>query len=164
MSAPPVWRSGWRWLPLSLAVVVLDQLTKAVVMRHIGYGTYVSVLPVLDFTLRYNPGAAWSMLAEATGWQRWLFSGLALVVSVAILVWLRRLDGRSRSWLAVAVALILAGAVGNLIDRLWLGQVVDFIVAHWGEHQFPAFNVADSAITIGAGLMLFDALTDKSER
>jgi len=164
MSMPKLWQSGWRWLPLSLLVVVLDQLTKAVVVRHIAYASYVTVLPVLDFTLRYNPGAAWSMLAGATGWQRWLFSGLALAVSVVILVWLRRLDGRSRRWLAVAVALILAGAVGNLIDRLWLGQVVDFIVAHWGEHQFPAFNVADSAITIGAGLMLFDALTDKSGR
>jgi signal peptidase II len=149
-------------LPLSLVVILLDQVTKLVVARHIGYGTYVTVLPVLDFTLRYNPGAAWSMLADAAGWQRWLFSVLALAVSVVILIWLRRLDGHSRRLLAAAVALILAGAVGNLIDRLWLGQVVDFIVAHWGEHQFPAFNVADSAITIGAGLMLFDALTDKS--
>ena len=155
--------SGWRWLPLSLGVVVLDQASKALVVRHIAYGAYVTVLPVLDLTLRYNPGAAWSMLAGAGGWQRWLFSGLAAAVSVGVLLWLRRLDDRSRL-LGLSLALILAGAVGNLLDRIRLGQVVDFVVVHWGEHQFPAFNVADSAITVGAGLMLFDALLGPGSR
>ena len=165
MSAPTrAWHSGWRWLPLSLLVLIADQLSKAWVSRHIAYGAYVTVLPVLDLTLRYNPGAAWSMLAGATGWQRWLFSGLAVAVCVAILVWLRRMDGRSGRLLAVGLVLILAGALGNLLDRLWLGQVVDFIVAHWDEHQFPAFNVADSSITIGAGLLLLDALTGRDLR
>ncbi|MEJ0007316.1 MAG: signal peptidase II [Steroidobacteraceae bacterium] len=111
------------------------------------------------FTLRYNRGAAWSMLDGASGWQRWLFSGLAIVVGVALLVWLRGLNGRTQKLLSLSLTLILAGALGNLVDRLLSGQVVDFILVHWNDAQFPAFNVADSAITVGAALMLLDAFT-----
>jgi signal peptidase II len=105
----------------------------------------------------HNTGAAFSFLRDAGGWQRWLFSVLALAVSVALLQWLRRLPRRA-NLLASALACILAGALGNLLDRLRLGYVIDFIQVHWREHYFPAFNVADSAITIGAGLLLLDAL------
>jgi signal peptidase II len=118
------------------------------------------VLPVLNITLRYNTGAAFSFLADASGWQRWFFAGLALVVASAIVVWLRRMDGRGQARLACSLSLIMAGAIGNVIDRLHLGHVVDFIHVHWNNWDFPAFNVADSAITIGAILMLLDAYLD----
>jgi len=152
--------SGWRWLPLAALVLVLDQVSKAWIVSHMAYGGIHTLLPVLDITLRYNRGAAWSMLDSASGWQRWLFSGLAVVVGVGLLVWLRRINGRTQQLLAVSLSLILAGALGNLIDRLHSGQVVDFILAHWHDAQFPAFNVADSAITVGAALMLLDAFSD----
>ena len=152
--------SGWRWLPLAVGVVVLDQLSKAWIVSHMAYGGIRTLLPVLDITLRYNRGAAWSMLDSASGWQRWLFSGLAVVVGIGLVVWLRRIDARTQKLLALSLSLILAGALGNLIDRLLSGQVVDFILAHWHDAQFPAFNVADSAITVGAALMLLDAFSD----
>ena len=152
--------SGWLWLPLAALVIALDQLSKAWIVNHIPYGGIRTLLPVLDITLRYNRGAAWSMLDGASGWQRWLFSGLAVVVGVGLLYWLRRLNGRAQKLLCLSLVLILAGAVGNLADRLLSGQVVDFILAHWNDSQFPAFNVADSAITVGAALMLLDAFTE----
>jgi signal peptidase II len=152
--------SGWRWLPLAVLVVALDQLSKAWIVSHMAYGGIRTLLPVLDITLRYNRGAAWSMLDSASGWQRWLFSALAVVVGVGLVVWLRRINGRTQKLLALSLSLILAGALGNLIDRLHSGQVVDFILAHWHDAQFPAFNVADSAITVGAALMLLDAFSD----
>jgi signal peptidase II len=152
--------SGWRWLPLAVLVIAVDQISKAWIVSHMAYGGIRTLLPVLDITLRYNRGAAWSMLDSASGWQRWLFSGLAVVVGVGLLVWLRRIDGRTQKLLALSLSLILAGALGNLIDRLHSGQVVDFILAHWHDAQFPAFNVADSAITVGAALMLLDAFSD----
>jgi signal peptidase II len=157
---PTAWQSGWRWLPLAVLVIALDQLSKAWIVNHVPYGGIRTLLPVLDITLRYNRGAAWSMLDSASGWQRWLFSGLAVVVGIGLLYWLRRLDARRQKLLALSLALILAGALGNLIDRLLNGQVVDFILAHWNDAQFPAFNVADSSITVGAALMLLDAFTD----
>jgi signal peptidase II len=157
---PPALGSGWRWLPLVALVIAVDQLSKLWIVNHMAYGGVRVLLPVLDITLRYNRGAAWSMLDSASGWQRWLFSGLAVVVGVGLLVWLRRINGRTQKLLALSLSLILAGALGNLIDRLHSGQVVDFILAHWHDAQFPAFNVADSAITVGAALMLLDAFSD----
>jgi len=148
---------GWRWLPVAAVVIVIDQLSKAWMVRHFRYAEDVVVLPVLNITLRFNNGAAFSMLADASGWQRWLFTGLAIAVGGAILVWLYRLDARAERLLSVSLALILAGAIGNLIDRVRLGHVVDFIDFHWKDVHFPAFNVADSAITIGAALMLLEA-------
>ncbi len=114
------------------------------------------MLPVLQITRLHNTGVAFSFLDNAAGWQRWVFTALAVVVSAAMVVWLRRID-RSARVLGSAVALILGGAIGNAIDRMRLGHVIDFINAHWNEHYFPAFNVADSAITVGAGLLLLDA-------
>ncbi|HYK26082.1 MAG TPA: signal peptidase II [Steroidobacteraceae bacterium] len=148
---------GWRWLPVALLVILLDQLTKNWIAHHFAYGSRVVLLPVLEITLRYNRGAAFSMLADASGWQRWFFTGLALAVAIGIIEWLRRLDARRQWLLAISLSLILAGALGNLIDRLRLGHVIDFIVVHWKDAYFPAFNVADSAITVGAILMLLDA-------
>jgi signal peptidase II len=161
---PPAGRSGWLWLPLAVVVILIDQLSKAWIVNHVAYGGIRTLLPVLDITLRYNRGAAWSMLDSASGWQRWLFSGLAVVVGIGLVYWLRRINGRTQALLSLSLSLILAGALGNLIDRLLHGQVVDFILAHWNDAQFPAFNVADSAITVGAALMLLDAFTDGRRR
>ncbi|HVW69807.1 MAG TPA: signal peptidase II [Steroidobacteraceae bacterium] len=149
--------NGWRWLPLTLGVIVLDQATKLWMVQHFRLYETFKVLPVLDITLMFNTGAAFSFLSSSSGWQKWLFVALALLVSGAILVWLRRLRARSQALLCCSLTLILAGALGNVIDRLRIGHVVDFIAAHWGAAYFPAFNVADSAITCGAVLLLLDA-------
>ena len=153
----PAWASGWCWLPLSLVVITADRVVKLWMMHHFAPAERVRVLPVLDIILTYNTGAAFSFLADASGWQRWLFVLLALGVSAALIVWMRRLDARVHGLLACGLALIVGGALGNMIDRLTTGRVVDFIHVHWGAHYFPAFNIADSAITIGAALLLLDA-------
>jgi len=153
----PARLSGWRWLPLAAAVVVADQAIKAWMVHHFSPFERVRVLDVLDIILTYNTGAAFSFLADAPGWQRWLFVLLALVVSAALIVWMRRLRAAAHALLAGGLALIVGGALGNMIDRLTLGRVVDFIHVHAGNAYFPAFNLADSAITIGAGLLLLDA-------
>jgi signal peptidase II len=150
-------RSGWVWLPLTVVVIALDQLSKWWIVQHFQPYEHFRVLPVLDITLAFNEGAAFSFLADASGWQRWVFTGLAILVGGGILMWMRRLKGRTQWLLCCALALILAGALGNVIDRLRIGHVVDFILAHWNNSYFPAFNVADSAITVGAAFLLFDA-------
>jgi signal peptidase II len=147
------------WLWLSLAVVVLDQATKFLVTRFLDLYERVEVLPVLDFTLLHNTGAAFSLLADASGWQRNFFVVLGVGVSLALVVWLWRLP-RGERLLPISLALIVGGAIGNVIDRLLHGHVVDFIHAHWGAAYFPAFNIADSAITIGAVLLLLDAFRE----
>jgi signal peptidase II len=152
--------SGWRWLPLAAGVIVADQLVKAWIIHHLTLFERVHVLPVLDIILTYNSGAAFSFLSDASGWQRWLFVLLALGVSVVLIAWLRRLSARTQGLLACGLALIVGGALGNMLDRLTLGRVVDFIHVHWGAAYFPAFNLADSAITIGAGVLLLDAWRD----
>jgi signal peptidase II len=153
--------SGLPWLPVTIAVIALDQIVKLWIVAHLAlYGT-VRLLPVLDITLTYNRGAAFSFLAGASGWQKWLFAGLAVVVAAGIVHWLRRLNGRTQRLLCLSLTLIMGGALGNLIDRLRIGHVIDFILAHWHGVYFPwAFNVADSAITVGATLLLLDALLE----
>jgi signal peptidase II len=153
----PAAASGWRWLPLSLVVIIADRAVKLWITHHFAPLERVHVLKVLDIILTYNTGAAFSFLADASGWQRWLFVLLALGVSAALIVWMRRLDARVHGLLACGLALIVGGALGNMIDRLTSGRVVDFIHVHWGRAYFPAFNIADSAITIGAALLLLDA-------
>jgi signal peptidase II len=148
------------WLWLSLAVVALDQATKFLVTRFLELYERVEVLPVLDFTLLHNTGAAFSILADASGWQRGFFVALGIVVSLALVVWLWRLP-RGERLLPIALALIVGGAIGNVIDRVTHGYVIDFIHAHWGASYFPAFNIADSAITIGAALLLLDAFREQ---
>jgi signal peptidase II len=145
------------WLALSALLIALDQWTKHLISSNLGsYETRV-VLPVFNLVNAQNRGAAFSMFDHDGAWQRWAFSGLGLGVSVALVLWIARLE-RSARLLAGSLALILAGALGNVIDRLRLGHVVDFLQVHWGEHYFPAFNVADSAITVGAAGLLLDAL------
>ena len=148
--------SNWLWL--SLAVVALDQWTKYLVTDHLDEFEQVILLPVLELMRLHNEGAAFSFLSGASGWQRWLFTALALVVSGAILVWLRRLPTHGRNLLAAGLCLVLGGALGNVIDRVLWGHVIDFIRVHYVDWYFPAFNVADSAITIGTGMMILDML------
>jgi signal peptidase II len=148
-------RSSLPYVWLSLLIVILDQLTKAWVVRKIAMFQTVNVLPVLQITHVYNRGAAFSFLNDSSGWQRWAFAALALIVSALIIGWLRRIDRREMV-LASGAALVLGGAIGNLIDRLRLGHVIDFVAAHWGPHYFPIFNLADSAITVGVILWLLD--------
>src|SRR5882724_8238589 len=148
------------WLLLSVLVVIADQASKYYIAQNFGEFEHISVLPVLDITRMHNVGAAFSFLASASGWQRWVFIGLALSVSIAIIVWLLRLPRGASFLLAAGLALVLGGALGNVIDRIRLGHVIDFIHFHWNRAYFPAFNVADSAITVGAALLLLDALFD----
>ena len=146
------------WLLLSVLVVLADQASKYYIAQHFGEFEHITLLPVLDITRMHNVGAAFSFLASASGWQRWVFIGLAGVVSLGIIVWLVRLRERAHGLLACGLALVLGGALGNVIDRIRLGYVIDFIHFHWDRAYFPAFNVADSAITVGAACLLLDAL------
>src|ERR1700676_9835 len=152
------------WLFLSAFIVLLDQVTKAYITRHYGEFEFTRVLPVLDITRMHNVGAAFSFLASASGWQRWVFIGLAIVVSIGITIWLIRLPRGVHALLAGGLALVLGGALGNVIDRIRLGYVIDFIHFHWDRAYFPAFNVADSAITVGAACLLLDALLDAKRK
>jgi signal peptidase II len=148
--------SNWLWL--SMAVIVIDQWTKHLVTVHLAEFERIPLLPVLDLMRLHNEGAAFSFLSDATGWQRWLFTGLGIVVSIGILVWLRRLPARGQHLLAAGLALVLGGALGNVLDRVLWGYVIDFIRVHYEGWSFPAFNAADSAITIGAVLLILDNL------
>jgi len=148
-----------RWLGLSALVIVLDQLSKAWITSHFSYGENLYVLGVFNLVLAHNTGAAFSFLSDAGGVQRWLFSIIAIVASVWI-VWLLRRHG-TQPLFALALSMILGGALGNLIDRIAYGYVVDFLQFHWDEHYFPAFNLADSAITCGAFLLIIDSFRGK---
>lgn len=151
--------SNWLWL--SVAVMALDQWTKSLIVERLEEeGDKLVLLPMLELMRLHNEGAAFSFLSDAGGWQRWMFIGLGVAVSAGILVWLRRLPATGQTLLAAGLALILGGALGNVIDRVLLGHVIDFIRVHWGEHAFPAFNVADSAITVGAALIVLDNLLE----
>ena len=160
MNDSPLRSNGWRWLLLSVFVVLADQVSKAAIVRHLGEFEFVSVLPILDITLMHNVGAAFSFLASASGWQRWFFIVLAVAVSVGLIIGICRLPLRPHKLLAAGLALLLGGALGNVTDRIRLGSVVDFIHFHWNQAYFPAFNVADSAITVGAACLLLDAFLD----
>jgi len=149
-----------RWLWISALVIVLDRITKAAILAAFRPGEELPVLPFFSLVLAFNPGAAFSFLADQPGWQRWLFACVAAVASVAIVWFLRR--GGSRMFL-LALALILGGALGNLWDRLAIGQVVDFLLFHWRGWAYPAFNVADSAITVGAALLIIDSFRTRRE-
>jgi signal peptidase II len=154
---------GLRWLWLSGLVVVLDQLAKWLAEHYLIPAQPLPVLPFFNLTLLYNTGAAFSFLADAGGWQRWFFLILALLISIALVVWLSRLN-RGDTRLAIALTLVLGGAVGNLIDRMVHGHVVDFIQLYYERWFWPAFNIADSAITIGAALLIIDSLFGTQRR
>jgi len=153
-SAPVSRAPFWGWLMLALALVVLDQATKLWFDNALQYGERWHMLPFFDFTLVYNTGAAFSFLADGQGWQRWLFTGIALVATVVIVRMLWKHP--AQRLLCAALACILSGALGNGIDRLLYGHVVDFLLFYWQDWYFPAFNVADVAIAVGAILLLLD--------
>ena len=147
------------WLSLSGLVIVLDQITKLAVLRNLKLGEAIPYTDFFQLVLVYNPGAAFSFLADQPGWQRWFFTVLALGVSGWIVTLLRRHCSDFR--LSLALTLVLAGALGNVIDRLRFGAVVDFVQWHVAGFYWPAFNVADSAITLGAILLIWDQLRAK---
>jgi signal peptidase II len=146
-----------RWLWLSVAVVVLDQLTKLAAVKYLVYHAEVNLLPFFNLTLRYNTGAAFGFLSSASGWQNIFFIAIALIAGGVIFFMLRGLSAGER-WQALALTLILGGAIGNLIDRLIHGQVVDFIDFYLGSWHFWTFNIADAAISVGAALLVLEAL------
>lgn len=156
----PKWERGYaRWLILSSLVIILDQWGKHAIGSHFGYGEAFAVTSFFNLVLAHNQGAAFSFLNDAGGWQRWLFTAIALVASVWIVQLLRK--HRQQKLFCFALALILGGALGNLADRIAYGYVVDFLDFHWNQNHFPAFNLADSAITCGAALLLWESFVNK---
>jgi signal peptidase II len=146
-----------RWLIVSVLVLLADQATKQWVLAALQPYEVIPVLPVFNLTLVFNEGAAFSFLANSGGWQRWFFIGLAIVITVVLVVWLTKLKPHERLT-AAGLSLVAGGAAGNLIDRLVYGHVVDFLDFYWRSWHWPAFNVADSAITVGVALLLLEAL------
>ena len=145
------------WLWLSALVIIGDQFTKNLATAKLDYYQSLQVFPGLNMTLVHNTGAAFSFLSQAGGWQRWFFIVLTSAISLGLVYWLFTLP-RHKTWLAVALALVLGGALGNLWDRVSLGYVIDFIDVYYQAWHWPAFNVADSCISIGAGMLIIDAI------
>lgn len=148
-----------KWIWLAVVVVILDQLSKYVASASLEMHQPIAVMPMFNWTLMHNTGAAFSFLADAGGWQRWFFAVIAVVVSVVIVLWIKRLEQHEK-WQAIALALILGGALGNVIDRIWLGYVVDFIQVYYQQWYWPAFNIADSAISIGVVMIIIDSVRE----
>jgi signal peptidase II len=146
----------WPWLTLALAVVLIDQLTKALILHHYQYGEATPLTSFFNLVRAHNTGAAFSFLADAAGWQRWFFIGLGIAAAVFI-VWMLKSHAGQKLF-SFSLAVILGGAVGNVIDRMMHGYVVDFLDFHFAGRHFPAFNVADGAITIGAICLILDEL------
>ncbi len=153
---PPKTWHFWGWIAGALLVIVLDQATKVYFVNQLQYSERWPVLPFFDFTLLYNPGAAFSFLADGQGWQRWLFTAIALGATGLIVHLLRR--SPTQTLFCASLMCILGGAIGNVIDRIQHGHVVDFLLFYWNNWYFPAFNVADIAITCGAILLVMDEL------
>lgn len=156
-------QTGWRFLWLSAVVLVSDQYTKALVLENIELYQAIQILPFFNLTHVYNYGAAFSFLHDAGGWQRWLFTIIAFVVSALMLWWLRQTN-QKQIILPVAFSLIIGGAIGNAYDRLVYGYVIDFLVLYYQDWYWPVFNVADSAICIGAILLIIDMFKNKEEK
>lgn len=158
-----------KWLGLSIVIVILDQLTKFLVIQNLKLHQSIEIFSWFDLTLIHNTGAAFSFLSQAGGWQRWFFIILAITISTIITIWLLRLPAKQR-WLACALALVLGGAVGNLWDRIMFGYVVDFINVSisflpWRLfNPWPAFNIADSAISVGAVMLIIDAIINREKK
>lgn len=145
-----------KWLWLSLITLVLDQWSKIAIDGSMRLYESIAIIPYFNLTYVHNTGAAFSFLSEAGGWQRWFFAAMALIISAVLSVWLYRLK-KHETLLAIALALVLGGAVGNLIDRLAYGYVIDFLDVYYQSYHWPAFNIADSAICIGVFLMLLES-------
>ncbi len=154
--------TGWRFWWIALLVLVVDQLSKIWVLQNFTLGESIQLLPVFNFTYARNYGAAFSFLGDAGGWQRWLFTAIAIVVTCVLSVWLSRLKPTQLK-LSLALVLIIAGAIGNLIDRSLYGYVVDFLHVYYQQWHYPVFNIADCAITIGAGLLIWDSFSSEDE-
>ncbi|NOQ93233.1 MAG: lipoprotein signal peptidase [Methylophaga sp.] len=144
-----------KYLWLSGLVIVLDQISKWVMVSWLSLYETVAVIPYFNLTMAHNTGAAFSFLAGAGGWQRWFFVCLTAVISIGLFIWLRKLAKTKLE--AVSISLILGGAIGNVIDRLYFGYVIDFLDVYYGTYHWPAFNIADSAICIGAALLIIDS-------
>ena len=155
MTTTPSAHPWWRWLAISALVIVLDLLTKAIIQKSLAPNETLVITPFFNLVLAFNTGAAFSFLANADGWQREFFIAISVAISI-FLLWMMRRHPHNRL-LCFALALVLGGAMGNLYDRVVLGHVVDFIQVHAAGHAFPAFNVADSAISIGAVLLILDS-------
>ncbi|MDT8868924.1 signal peptidase II [Vibrio fluvialis] len=157
-------QSGVRWLWLALLVFVADIAIKLVVMNSMGYGwqNRIEILPFFNLLYVHNYGAAFSFLSDQAGWQRWLFTGIAFAVVGLLAFWMRRLPS-SDKWNNMAYALIIGGAVGNVFDRVVHGFVVDYLDFYWGTYHWPAFNLADSAICIGAAMIILDGFRGKKQ-
>lgn len=151
-----------KWLNLSVLVIVLDQLSKGLMTAWLELHQTVAVLPFFNLTLAHNYGAAFSFLASAGGWQRWFFILLGVGVSLVLIIWLKRL-GQAARLEAASLALILGGAIGNVIDRVLHGYVIDFLDVYYDSYHWPAFNIADSAICVGAALLILDSFRRKTE-
>lgn len=153
-----------KWLWLSALTVILDQLTKYIAEAELVLHQPLAIFPSFNLTLMYNKGAAFSFLSDAGGWQRILFVMLSVTISSFLFIWLKQISKdekqKNNNLLQIAIAFILGGAVGNLIDRALTGEVVDFIQVYYSSYYFPAFNIADSAITLGAGLLILDMLIE----
>jgi signal peptidase II len=145
-----------KWLGLSFLAVLLDQLSKLLIADNMQLYQSINIMPYVNLTYVHNTGAAFSFLSEAGGWQRWFFAALAIVIGSVIAVWLSRLKAHE-TLMAVSLSLVLGGAIGNLIDRLAYGYVIDFLDIYVQSWHWPAFNVADSAITLGVVLMLLES-------
>lgn len=149
------------WMILAGIIVIADQITKAIATAELIMYKAVAVMPMFNFTLMHNKGAAFSFLNDAGGWQRWLFTVISFVVSIVLIFWIKQLKPEEK-FQAAAFSFILGGAVGNLIDRVRLGYVVDFIEIYWvsnaTQYSWPAFNIADSAITVGVTILIVDTL------
>lgn len=148
----------YMWTAVAALVVAADQVTKWAVVKWIALYEKIPLNSFINLTHHKNPGAAWSFLADAGGWQRWFFIALASIVSVVLVVWLWRLRNERQAVLSAGLALVLGGAIGNLIDRVVSGEVTDFVQVLFGSWAFPSFNVADAGITVGAALLIIDAL------
>ena len=157
-----------KWLWLSALTIVLDQLTKKIAEAELLLHKPLAVFPSFNFTLMYNKGAAFSFLSEAGGWQRIFFVSLSSIISIFLVFWLKQITQdekqKNNQLIQIAIALILGGAIGNLIDRALTGEVVDFIQVYYSTYYFPAFNIADSAITLGAGLLILDMLLEAKRK
>lgn len=149
-----------KWLWLTGLIVVLDQASKWFMASWLSLYETVAIVPYFNLTMAHNTGAAFSFLAQAGGWQRWFFIGLTTVIVIGLFIWLKKLTAAARLE-AISIALILGGAIGNVIDRMYYGYVIDFLDVYYGSYHWPAFNIADSAIVVGAALLIIDSFFAK---
>ncbi|QDP02046.1 signal peptidase II [Thalassotalea sp. PS06] len=154
--------TGLKWLWLAVLMIIVDQVTKQWVVASMDLYQSIDILPFFNLTYVHNTGAAFSFLADAGGWQRWFFSAIAVGVSTLLVIWMAKAKPEERL-ICISYALIISGALGNLIDRLAFGYVIDFLDFHLAGHSWPAFNIADSAIFVGAALMIYEAFTNDEE-